>query len=276
MAMFRQRNGTVGDDGAESIVVCRGGPPVTCSPGSSRLAPLTGDAPSPSRADMRHAIYPYQPPRALDPNLGQVTGSLKLPIPRNMTVWRAPDGRLVLYSVIAMHEEGMGALEQLGRPAFMVIPHKRHHMDAPFYKARYPDLRVLAENREPANGVAIDGSLEELEPLGVHGERVPGTSCEDLALDLPVDGGRALCLCELVGNLRLPGLVGGILGRIVGPPGGGGFGIARAVRFREVVDRGRVRQWLLGQSRREDLRMLLLGHGAPVVDDVRAALALAA
>ena len=78
-----------------------------------------------------HKIYPYSPPQTLTENLWQITGSLKLSIPRNMTVWRAPDGRLVLYSVIAMHEEGMRALEALGNPAYMVIPHKRHHLDAP-------------------------------------------------------------------------------------------------------------------------------------------------
>jgi hypothetical protein len=61
-----------------------------------------------------------------------------------------------------------------------------------------------------------------------------------------------------------------------GSPRGWRFRVARAVRFRELVDRGSVREWLRRQSRREDLRMLLLGHGAPVVGDVRAALALAA
>src|SRR5580693_4387734 len=107
------------------------------------LAPATclmsaGEAP-PTR------IYPYDPPRALAANLWQVKGSLKLAaIPRNMTVYRLPDGRLILYSVIAMHEEGMRALEALGTPAILVMPHDRHQMDAPFYKGRYPNLRVLA------------------------------------------------------------------------------------------------------------------------------------
>ena len=67
-------------------------------------------------------IYPYEAPRRLADNLWQVQGSLPMGIPRNMTVYRLDDGRLLLYSVIAMHDEGMRALEALGAPAIMVMP----------------------------------------------------------------------------------------------------------------------------------------------------------
>jgi hypothetical protein len=224
---------------------------------------------------MSHRIFPHGLPRPLAENLWQVEGSLPFPIPRNMTIWRAPDGRLVLYSVVAMNEEGMRALEQLGQPAFMVIPHLRHHMDAPFYKQRYPHLRTLAEAGVPANGVAIDGSVKELASLGIRAERLPGTDHEDIVMDLPIPGGRALCICELLTNVPPRGALGRLAGRLLGPPGGQ-FGIARIVRLREVVDRPRVRAWLADEARRSDLRMLLLGHGPPVVQDVAQALARAA
>jgi hypothetical protein len=224
---------------------------------------------------MTHRIFPHSLPRALSENLWQVEGSLPFPVPRNMTIWRSPDGRLVLYSVVAMNEQGMRALEQLGRPAFMVIPHLRHHMDAPFYKQRYPELRTLAEAPTPANGVPIDGSTKELASLGVVGERLPGTSNEDIVLDLPVSDGRALCICELLSNVSPAGGFGRLVNRLIGPPGGH-FGVARIVRFREVVDRARVRAWLTAQAQRSDLRMLLVGHGPPILDDVAAALARAA
>ena len=89
-------------------------------------------------------IYPYHPLKSLAANLWQVEGSLANGLPRNMTVYRLPDGRLLLYSVVAMQAADMEALENLGRPAIMVMPHDRHQMDAPFYKRRYPDLRTLA------------------------------------------------------------------------------------------------------------------------------------
>jgi hypothetical protein len=222
-------------------------------------------------------IYPYEPARALADNLWQVTGSLKLPIPRNMTVWRAPDGRLVLYSVVAMHDEGMRSLEALGEPGYLVIPHKRHHMDAPFYKARYPAMRVLGASREPANGVTIDGSLDELETLGVRGGRIPGTDHEELALELPLRGGCAFCVCELLGNVTPQGSLQRLAARVLGPPGGG-VGLSRIVRLREVTDRPRLRAWFEEHARRTDLLMLLMGHGTPILGraEVSAVLARAA
>ncbi|MDB4979767.1 MAG: hypothetical protein JWM82_519 [Myxococcales bacterium] len=219
-------------------------------------------------------IYPYDPPRALAENLWQVTGSLPFPVPRNMTVWRAPDGRLVLYSVVAMHENGMRALEALGTPAYMVIPHLRHHMDAPFYKARYPAMRVLAVAREPANGVPVDGPVEELDTLGVRGGRIPGTDHEHHPLDHPIAGGRAICVCELLGNVAPQGALQRLAARLIGPPGGG-CGLARIVRLREVRDRPRLRAWFAERARRTDLLMLLMGHGMPVLGQAEVAAALA-
>lgn len=225
---------------------------------------------------MAHTIYPYEPPRALADGLWQIRGSLPAPIPRNMTVHRLPGGDLVLYSVIAMHEDGMRALEALGTPAFLVIPHDRHHMDAPFYKARYPTLRVLAPHGRPVRGVAIDADVSELTALGVKAYPVPGSSYHDVALEVPLPGGeRALVVCELLTNLDPPGGLWGLAFKLLGPPGGG-LGVARAVRLREVVDRERVRDWLAELAARGDVRMVLVGHGEPVLHGAPDALLRAA
>lgn len=217
---------------------------------------------------MAHTIYPYEPPRALAPDLWQIRGSLPAPVPRNMTVHRLPDGRLVLYSVVAMHDGGMRALEALGAPAIMVIPHDRHHMDAPFYKARYPALRVLAPHGRTVRGVAIDADISELTALGVKAYEVPGSSYHDVALEVPLGGdARALVVCEVLTHIDPPGGLLRLVFKLLGPPGGG-FGVARAVRLREVVDRPGLREWLEGAAARGDLRMVLVGHGEPLLRDV--------
>lgn len=216
---------------------------------------------------MTQKIYPYDPPQALAADLWQVRGSLAFPVPRNMTVARLPDGRLVLYSVIAMHDEGMRALEALGRPAIMVMPHDRHQMDAPFYKQRYPDLRVLAPDPASVRSVAVDGDIDELAALGVGAYSLPGTNYHEVVLELPIADGIALCATELLGNVPSPGGVFGLMMKVFGPPGGG-FGVARAVRFREVVERERVRDWLTGLADRHDIRMVLVGHGDALLADV--------
>ena len=208
----------------------------------------------------------------LAPNLWQVKGSLKqLIVPRNMTVFRLADGRLVLYSVVAMHDDGMRALEALGEPAFMIMPHDRHQMDAPFYRQRYPKLRVLAPSPTTARNVAIDGGLDELVPFGINAYPLPGTKFHEVILELPIEGGVALCACELLGNVSGVHGVRGLIMKLVGPPGGG-FGVARVVRLREVVDRGAVRSWLSNLVDRNDIRLIVLGHGAPITNDAHAAL----
>jgi hypothetical protein len=215
------------------------------------------------------AIYPYSPPKSLAANLWQVQGSLANGLPRNMTVYRLPDGRLLLYSVVAMHDADMEALEKLGRPAIMVMPHDRHQMDAPFYKQRYPDLRVLAPQPRHARKVSIDADLGELDGLGIKAYVLPGTTYHEVVLELPVEGGIAVCTTELLGNFSdLSGLsrLMRLLLRLLGPPGGG-LGVARVVRWREVSDRKGVQSWLRSLAVRRDLRMVLVGHGRPVTED---------
>jgi hypothetical protein len=224
---------------------------------------------------MTHPIYPHGEPVALADNLWQVQGSLKLPVPRNMTVVRTASGQLILYSVVALHEAGMRSLEALGEPAILVIPHRRHQMDAPFYKARYPTLRVLAPDSARVHGVSVDGGLEELAGFDIPSYVLPGNSYEDVVMDVPLGAGqRALCVCETLGNVSVPG-IWSLLLRALGPPGGG-FGIARVVRVREIRDAGRLRAWLLSQAERRDLKALLVGHGPAILQGVPDALRRAA
>jgi hypothetical protein len=227
------------------------------------------------------SIYPYRPLKSLAGNLWQVEGTLANGLPRNMTVYRLADGRLLLYSVVAMHEDGMRALEALGRPAIMVMPHDRHSMDAPFYKQRYPELRVLAPDPYSPRRVRVNADVAELRELGIVAYALPGTSYHETVLELPIDidggisGGIALCTTELLSSIAgLPGLKGLLL-RGLGPPGGG-FGVARVVKWREVADRQRVRNWLISLADRPDLRMVLVGHGTPVLRDAGSALRHAA
>lgn len=223
---------------------------------------------------MPHQIYPYSELVQIRRNLYQVRGSLPVPVPRNMTVFRTERGELVLYGVIAMHEDGMRALEALGTPAVMVIPHRRHQMDAPFYKARYPQLRVVAGEGARVREVQVDGDLGELARHGIEAYVLPGNTYGDAVMDLPVEGGRALTVCESFGNVKLTGALG-ILMHVLGPPGGGA-GVARAVRWREIRDSVALRRWLDQQSARTDVTALLLGHGDAITSDVQGVLRRAA
>ena len=78
-------------------------------------------------------------------NLWWVDGSLpNMSLRRCMTVARLSDGRLAIHSAIALQEVDMQQLEAWGTPAFLIVPSGYHRLDAPRYKARYPQLRVFA------------------------------------------------------------------------------------------------------------------------------------
>ena len=84
-------------------------------------------------------VLPHGKLSRLDDNLLSVTGELHMPVgdfPRRMTVARLYDGRLVVYSAIALDELEMQALEAFGEPSFLVVPNDIHRMDAKIWKDR--------------------------------------------------------------------------------------------------------------------------------------------
>src|SRR4051794_7702875 len=91
-----------------------------------------------------HTIFPHGKPEPFAPSLWEVRGTLSFPLVRKMVIHRLADGTLLLHSVVAMDEEGMRALEALGQPSVMVVPHAMHTLDAPFYAERFPEMKVVA------------------------------------------------------------------------------------------------------------------------------------
>jgi hypothetical protein len=211
-----------------------------------------------------HRIFPHGDFKELAPNLWQVTGSLPFPLPRNMTIYRRPNGELLLYSVVALEEAAMQRLEKFGKPAWMVVPHPMHTMDASFYTKRYPELRVVA----PADAKKSLGEMKVhydvdagMAELGMRHHVVPGMKYSEVVLDLDVGAGRALVFTDLLGQGRPKGL----LMRLLGPPGGSG--IARIVRLRQLADKSAVRGFLERVADTPDLSLIATAHTPPITED---------
>jgi hypothetical protein len=216
--------------------------------------------------------------------LWSVRGSLPdMPLPRNMIVWRLPDGKLLLHSVICLDEAGMTALAALGEPRVMIVPNEGHRLDATAWKARFPQIRVLC----PANArakveevIQADGTCEdELPAEGVKIHVPPGfKEAYELVYEVDVgDGHKALLVNDVLAHgERIPGFQGFLLG-LLGVPGGG-FGRPRIVSFFFGKDRGRFKPFVESLAARDDLVALTVSHGPPVVgkDEVRASLTAAA
>jgi hypothetical protein len=127
---------------------------------------------------------------------------------RVMTVVRLHDGRLVIHSAIALDEASMARLEAWGTPAFLLIPHPRHRLDAPQYKQRYPSLRVLTPPAviDKARAVVdVDGTYADapVDP-GLRLEVLDGTGQSEGAMIVQSSDGTSVVLNEIVFDLEPP------------------------------------------------------------------------
>ena len=81
----------------------------------------------------------------------QVEGSLPhgMALPRNMVVYQVPrdnqQNDLILHSVIALNDEEMEKLEQLGHPNIIIVPNKLHTLDTTVYQRRYPHIKTVRD-----------------------------------------------------------------------------------------------------------------------------------
>src|SRR5260221_11523388 len=126
-------------------------------------------------------VLPHGKLTQVDDGVLTVVGDLHMPVgdfPRRMTVVRLDDGRLVVYSAIALDEAEMQALERFGTPAFLVVPSPIHRMDAHISKTRYPSMLVVAPAGARAKVekvVHVDATEVDLGDPSVRLVSVPGT-----------------------------------------------------------------------------------------------------
>ncbi|MEZ4234909.1 MAG: hypothetical protein R3F59_01835 [Myxococcota bacterium] len=228
-------------------------------------------------------VLPHGALEPVVPGVWVVRGSLPdMPLPRYMVACQRGD-ELLLHSPICLDEPGMAALEALGRPTTLIVPNGGHRLDAPAFRERYPEAKLLAPAAARAKveeKVPVDATCEEaVEALGLRWHAPPGfVPGYELVYEVPGEGGVTLVVNDVLANVtgKAPGLSGFVLG-LLGVPGGG-FGRPRIVSLRFGRDRGAFKPWLEAQAAREDLVAITTSHGPPVVGraEVKAKLAEAA
>ena len=183
---------------------------------------------------------------------------------RRMTVVRLDDGRLVIYSAIALAEEQMRELEAWGEPAFLIVPSHLHRLDAGPWKQRYPRSCVVAPSGSRASVeevVAVDTSSPDFGQDSLRFVELDGTGAREAALEVHEQDVVTLLLNDIVGNL--PASHGFVL-RAMGFAGARPR-IPRAVRRALVKDpaalRARFEQWV-----KLPVRRLVVSHGDPVLE----------
>ena len=222
-------------------------------------------------------VLPHGKLSALDDNLLTVVGDLPMPLggfPRRMTVVRLKDGRLVIFSAIALDEPEMQALEAFGTPSFLIIPSDIHRMDAKIWKERYPALFVVAPDGARAKAeevVQVDATHADFHDKSVRYLTVPGTEGHEAALVVETASGTTLVVNDLIWNVPNRAGFGGWLYRVLGLTGPNPQ-IASVVRLRKIKDKPAVRSQLKAWSRLHGLNRIIVSHGDIVERDPPAVL----
>ncbi|MBK9032031.1 MAG: hypothetical protein IPL61_12020 [Myxococcales bacterium] len=148
-----------------------------------------------------------------------------LPIGRRMTLWRTADGGLAAHSAVACDAATMAQLDALGPVRWIVVPSGFHRLDAPRWKARYPDARVVAmpaAHRRVGARVPVDGDYGALPTGGrVEVEPLAGVPAEAVFIHRADDARLTLIFNDGFMNLpdRLPGAKGWVM-KLLGSTGG--------------------------------------------------------
>ena len=222
-------------------------------------------------------VLPHGKPTYIGKNLLTVTGDVHMPLmdlSRRMTVVRLHDGRLAIYSAIALDEDEMVALEAWGTPAFLIVPGDRHRLDAKIWKDRYPAMQVVApqgarvkvEELLKVDTISPDFKDPELEFMVV-----PGTRGHEAALMARSGEGCTLILNDLVGNIRDSKGFGGWVLRVAGFAGDKP-NIPFVVKMAMVDDTQALRLQLIEWAAMPSLTRIIVSHGDIIEDNPRKAL----
>lgn len=213
--------------------------------------------------------------RAVAENLWVVEGTIQMPpgpLPRRMSIARLGSGELVVFSAIALDDAAMAEVEGLGRPAFLVVPNAFHREDAPAWKRRYPQMRVIAPERARTGVeevIGVDDTVGDFGDPTVRFVQVAGTKGE-AALVVHHSSGATLVVNDLIGNVQdargIMRLVLTLMGFAGSRPQ-----VPRMFKSRAVIDADLVAKQFRDWARISGLARIVVSHGS-IIEDAPASL----
>jgi hypothetical protein len=221
-------------------------------------------------------VLPHGDLTPVDDGVLTVVGKIRMPmghLDRRMTVVRLADGDLVIFSAIALEEEGMEQVEALGAPAFLIAPDAMHRLDIGIWKDRYPDARVIAPvgARDKVAEIAPVDEVFDFGDPDVTLIDVAGTEQQELALEIRRADGLTLVLNDVVGNIRdARGLSGAFLK--LTKFAGDEPQVPRPVEMKMIKDKPALAAQFRAWAARPDLKRILVSHGEIIAEDPSGAL----
>ena len=212
-------------------------------------------------------VLPHGEVIAIDDRIVTVEGDISMPLtkfPRRMTVVGLSRNRSAVFSAMALKEQAMRRIEEVGKPSFLIVPNGHHRIDARPWKERYPKLKVLcppAAKESVSEAVPVDSTDDILGGSDVQFVVVGGTGEAEAALIVRRKDGITLVANDVIANVRHPhGLGGKIIARLAG------FGVSRPqvprfVKRIMVEDKRKLANQLRQWSEIPGLRRIIPSHG---------------
>jgi hypothetical protein len=216
------------------------------------------------KANTAWKVLAHGPIEKLADNLWWVQGALPgMSLKRVMTVVRLGDGRLVIHNGIALEPAAMKELEAWGTPAFLIVPNGAHRLDAPAYKQRYPQLKVLAPKGARAKVeevVAVDGGYEDFPAdENVRFELLHGVKDREGAMLVRSNDGLTVVLNDAVFNMdKKQDLLGWFFTTVLGSAPGPR--ISRLAKLAFIADKQALRADLERFAALPELTRLIVAH----------------
>jgi hypothetical protein len=212
-------------------------------------------------------VLPHGRVETVDDRIVTVEGEISMPLgkfPRRMTVVGLSRNRSAVFSAIALKEEDMRRIGEVGTPSFLIVPNGHHRLDAHAWKERYPELKVLcppAAKKSVSEAVPVDSTEDILNDKDVDFVLVEGTGEAEAALVVRRKSGTTLIVNDMIANIHHPhGLGGQIIARLFG------FGVKRpqvpgVVKRIMVEDKAKLAEQLHEWSEIPDLLRIIPSHG---------------
>jgi hypothetical protein len=209
----------------------------------------------------------HGPVELVDEGILSVEGTIKMPLgyfPRRMSIVALRGGRTAIWSAIPLQEKSMSRIEELGQPAYLIVPNSHHRLDLRAWKARYPDAKVLAPNGARSSveqASPVDGNEEALRESGAELIVVEGTGEGEFACKVSRPDGTTLIVNDIIAHVAHPsGLMAKLMARMLG------FGardpqVPRVVRRTLIKDEHALARQLSDWSKDEHLRRIIPSHG---------------
>lgn len=209
-------------------------------------------------------VLNHGPLEQLAENLWRVEGALPgMSLRRTMTVVRRHNGSILLHSPIALDEERLRELEALGPIMALVVPNAGHRLDAPAFKARYPNAALFCPRGGRAKieeVVAVDNTYEGYVDDGtVHFENLAGVADGEGAMFVRSSDGVTVVINDVVMNMdKKKDLLGYLFTTVLGSAPGPR--VSRLIRLLYVKDQPALRRHLERLAETPNLRRLIVSH----------------